>query len=341
MKNFRISILIILIISSFIQQINNPSVSNAIEGGQEVTGTQLVLPLMMDLGIGKDAFGNPSNTPSFLCSASLITSQIILTAAHCVAKPNTSDGSLSVPTSNFKLLIPGVDFNASTKYVSVGKVVFTPGYANFWRPELGDSRTQKDDIAFLFLSEPISSEFANYKIEIADEQEVNSIKQSGKIIKHFGYGLQQKGLISGKPHLTELIANQLGSGRYPTSAAENSKTISTNETGSKAICPGDSGSPWYTEIEGKLKLVANTVGGSGCGNGSTNGTLGTLIYPYLDLMNKEWSIFQTSLQSQVPKVSATPTPVKKPGVYVICIKGKVTKKFLTANSKCPNGYKRN
>lgn len=338
MKKYRGSFFVIILISSFIQQINNSDFSNAIEGGQEVLGTQFVLPLMIDLGNGKDAFGNPTNKPSFQCSASLITSQIILTAAHCVARPNTSDGSLTVPTSNFKLLNPGVDFNSSTNSISVDKVVFTAGYANYWRPDSGDTRTQKDDIAFLFLSKPISPALTNYKIEIANELDVSLIKQSGKIIKHYGYGYQQKGLISGKPHFTELVANQLGSARYPSSAAENSKTISTNETGFKAICPGDSGSPWYAEIDGKLKLVANTVGGSGCGNGSANGTIGTLVYPYLDLMNKEWSIFQTSLQSQAPK--ATTAPSNNSAVYVTCIKGKIIKKFLTSKSKCPIGYKK-
>lgn len=340
MKKFRQSFFVMLIVSIFLQQIIFPDRSFAIEGGQEVSGTQLVLPLMMDLGIGKDAFGNPSNKASFLCSASLITSQIILTAAHCVARPNTSDGSLTVPTSNFKLLVPGGDFNVSGNSISVEKVVFTPGYANFWRPESGDTRTQKDDIAFLFLSKPISAELANYKIEIASEQEVTEIKQSGKLIKHFGYGYQQKGLISGKPYSIELITNQLGSGRYPTSAAENSRTISTNETGSKAICPGDSGSPWYAEIDGKLKLVANTVGGSGCGGGSSNGTIGTLVYPYLDLMNKEWSAFQKTYQTQTSKVIPSAAPEKKPGIYVTCIKGKVTKKLLTSDGKCPSGYKK-
>jgi len=93
--------------------------AKAIEGGQQVLGTHLVLPMMVDLGIGKDAYGNLSNKPSFRCSASLITSQIILTAAHCVAKSDTSDGSLYVPTTNLKLFPPGVDFNEINKAIDV------------------------------------------------------------------------------------------------------------------------------------------------------------------------------------------------------------------------------
>ena len=314
--------------------------AKAIEGGQQVLGTHLVLPMMVDLGIGKDAYGNLSNKPSFRCSASLITSQIILTAAHCVAKSDTSDGSLYVPTTNLKLFPPGVDFNEINKAISVEKVVFTSGYANYWNPTTRDARTQKDDIAFLFISKPLTPELADYKIEIANEEEINLIKQNGLIVKHYGYGLQKSGYGDGKPYTVDLVTNPLGSARYGDAAAENSKTISTNETGVKAICPGDSGSPWYSDFNGKLKLVANTVGGSGCGNGSINGTLGTLIYPYLDLMQKEWLIFKASLPTQTPIVSPTPTPYKKTGINITCVKGKTIKKFLSTNGKCPSGYKK-
>jgi secreted trypsin-like serine protease len=314
--------------------------AKAIEGGQQALGTPLVLPMMVDLGIGKDAFGNPSDKPSFKCSASLITSQIILTAAHCVAKPDTFDGSLNVPTTNLKLFPPGVDFNEINKAVSVEKVVFTSGYANYWNPLTGDARTQKDDIAFLFISKPLTPELAKYEIEIANQEEVASMKLNGLIVRHYGYGLQKNGYGDGKPYTVDLVTHPLGSARYGNAAAENSKTISTNETGVKAICPGDSGSPWYSDFNGKLKLVATTVGGSGCGNGSINGTLGTLIYPYLDLMDKEWEIFKASIPIQTQTISPTPVPDKKIGRNLTCVKGKTIKKFVSTSGKCPRGYKK-
>lgn len=109
-----------------LQPIVNSSSVIAVEGGEQVIGTQLVLPLMMHFGFDgfmKDASGNPLDKPLSRCSASLITSQIILTAAHCVAKTDSSDGSLYVPTSNFKLFAPGVDFNATNKSIPVEKVI--------------------------------------------------------------------------------------------------------------------------------------------------------------------------------------------------------------------------
>ena len=123
-----LSILVVNLI--ILHPIVNSSSVIAIEGGEQVIGTQLVLPLMMHFGTDgfmKDASGNPLDKPLFRCSASLITSQIILTAAHCVAKTDSSDGSLYVPTSNFKLLVPGVDFIIINNSISVVKVIFTEG----------------------------------------------------------------------------------------------------------------------------------------------------------------------------------------------------------------------
>jgi hypothetical protein len=57
-------------------------------------------------------------------------------------------------------------------------------------------------------------------------------------------------------------------------------------------------------------------------------------------MEKEWLIFKASLPTQTPIVSPTPTPSKKTGVNITCVKGKTIKKFLSTNGKCPSGYKK-
>jgi hypothetical protein len=48
--------------------------------------------------------------------------------------------------------------------------------------------------------------------------------------------------------------------------------------------------------------------------------MGTLIYPYLALMEKEWQNFQAFL----PK--PTPSSVAQRSLTIKCIKGKLTKK---------------
>jgi hypothetical protein len=63
----------------------------------------------------------------------------------------------------------------------------------------------------------------------------------------------------------------------------------------RALCPGDSGGPWYGEIAGEIKILAVTVAASGCRSEPPyNGnTLGTLISPYLAFMDEEWKKFLT------------------------------------------------
>jgi len=335
----------IIFLSIFSLVISNSLVpAKAIEGGEQKLGTNLVLPMMVENpSFPKNSLGNSFYKPFFRCSASLITSQIILTAAHCLAQSNTSDGSLFVAISSLKLFLPGVDFSLTNSFVSVDKVVLVPGYANYWKPEDNDFRTQKDDIAFLFISKPISPELADYKIEIANESEVNFIKQNASLIEHYGYGFQSPGSGNGLPYLIKLIAHPLGSNRFSNNPADDSKTITVDQTESKAICPGDSGSPWYSFINGKLKLVANTVSGGGCGSAATKGpAMGTLVYPYLELMEREWKIYKTSLPELVPLPTQSPSPIlnKRINKSVTCIKGKTIRKISGRNPKCPIGFKK-
>ena len=323
-------------------------IANALEGGSEVLGSTRVLALMKtnDVGNGKDAFGNPV-IPQFQCSASLLTPRIVVTAAHCVAKINSEDGSLSAPIQNFKVSETGVNFSSGGKLFSVSKVILVNGYANVWNPSMSDIRTQKDDIAFLFLDEPL---ILNYAIDVANHIEVRDLKQSGGMIQHFGYGLQSVGKLDGKPYRILLQTNPLGSARYGRHPADNDKTITTNETGDKAVCPGDSGSPWYSEISGKLKLVAVTVGGSGCGNGSTNGALGTLVFPYLTLALTEWDKFEAAeraaaelkakQEAEAAGKAAADKAASVKKTTITCLKGKLIKKVTTVKPKCPTGYKK-
>ena len=243
----------------------------AVQGGDLAVNSPYVAALLQ----AKDS-------PILKCSAAYINSMVVITAAHCVTSLNSESGSLSSPPNSFWVSPPGQDLNAygSVRSVRVKAIFRTANYVNTWKPEDRDYRTQVDDIAFLVLESPMPGVVS---IEIATNEEVLEVKKKGAQILHIGYGSQSKTQLDGKPYSISLAAHPLGSTRYSDNPALETHTITSNETGSKAICGGDSGSPWYSEIAGARKLIAVTVGGSGCGGSGVNGALGTVASQYSGL----------------------------------------------------------
>lgn len=220
------------------------------------------------------------------CSMSMLTERIVVTAGHCMAAPETSDGKLRFSTEQIWVTQPGADMASDdlATRVKVSKVVLIPGYENYWEPSKSDRRTQRDDIAFIFLDSPLK---VGYTIPIATAAEISQLKNSGALITHFGYGLQEQNKADQKPY--KLSLRVLPNADPYLDAG---KTIFTQEDG-RALCPGDSGGPWYADFNGVTKIVAVTVAAGGCrGNLDPRGwTLGTLIHPYLDFMKAEWEKF--------------------------------------------------
>jgi len=243
----------------------------AVQGGDLAVNSPYVAALLQ----GKDA-----SRPK--CSAAYIDPLVVITAAHCVTSLNSESGSLSSPPNSFWVSPPGQDLNSygTKKSVRVKAIFRSVNYVNTWRPEVGDFRTQVDDIAFLVLESPMPGVVS---IEIATNEEVLEVKRKGAQIFHIGYGSQSKTQLDGRPYSISLAAHPLGSTRYSNNPALESHTITSNETGQKAICGGDSGSPWYSEFAGARKLIAVTVGGSGCGGSGVNGALGTVASQYSGL----------------------------------------------------------
>ena len=203
-----------------------------------------------------------------------------------MAADASSGGKLRFDTEQIWVTQPGAEMlvdDIGTR-VKVAKVVLVPGYENYWDPAKRDRRTQRDDIAFIFLDQPLKS---GYTIPIASASEVSQLKASGGLITHFGYGLQEENKINHSPYKLSLRVLSAVDAYL-----DANKTIFTLEDG-RALCPGDSGGPWYADFNGVTKILAVTVAAGGCrGNLDPRGaTLGTLIHPYLDLMKTEWEKF--------------------------------------------------
>jgi hypothetical protein len=290
-----------LTISLVLQNLIFPNKSFAIWGGDSAVGDSRVVSLITSRDFNQSG-----------CSGALLTSQVVITAAHCVGPSKKFYPDEIYYPSSLWVAKPGVDLNIDDTLtrVQVLQVVLTAGYDNTWDPDNKNYITQKDDIAFLFLEKELVK---NYKVDIATIDEVNKIKMIREMILHIGYGFQSKDSADGKPYLVNLRAFQNGvSFDHP---AKEINTIRSEETGIKALCPGDSGSPWYANVNGKEKIVAVTVGASGCTGNGLNGTLGTVIAPYLYLLEQHWSKFLIDLPQLRSKIK--PIDVKAPLIQEI------------------------
>lgn len=249
--------------------------ASSVYKGESASGDVKVLTLASTKGVRTQ-----------FCSMAMLTERIVVTAGHCMAAEASSGGKLRFDTEQIWVTQPGAEMllDEIGSRVKVSKVVLVPGYENFWDPAKRDRRTQRDDIAFIFLDQPLKS---GYTIPIATASEVAQLKASGSLITHYGYGLQEENKINHAPYKLSLRA-------LPEADVylDPNKTIFTREDG-RALCPGDSGGPWYADFNGVTKIVAVTVAAGGCrGNLDPRGaTLGTLIHPYLDLMKTEWEKF--------------------------------------------------
>jgi hypothetical protein len=249
--------------------------ASSVYKGESASGDVKVLTLASSKGVRTQ-----------FCSMAMLTERIVVTAGHCMAAEASSGGKLRFDTEQIWVTQPGAEMlvdEIGTR-VKVAKVVLVPGYENYWDPAKRDRRTQRDDIAFIFLDQPLKS---GYTIPIASASEVSQLKASGGLITHFGYGLQEENKINHSPYKLSLRALT-----DVDSYLDANKTIFTREDG-RALCPGDSGGPWYADFNGVTKILAVTVAAGGCrGNLDPRGaTLGTLIYPYLELMKIEWEKF--------------------------------------------------
>ena len=307
------------LISLLISVLISPHASSVYKG-ESASGDIKVLTLAISKGIRAQ-----------FCSMSMLTERIVVTAGHCMAADASSGGKLRFDTEQIWVTQPGAEMLVDDigSRVKVAKVVLVPGYENYWDPAKRDRRTQRDDIAFIFLDQPLKS---GYTIPIASASEVSQLKASGGLITHFGYGLQEENKINHSPYKLTLRALS-----DEDSYLDANKTIFTREDG-RALCPGDSGGPWYADFNGVTKILAVTVAAGGCrGNLDPRGaTLGTLIHPYLDLMKAEWEKFlleEVSLKKSREEAAAAKMTAEEESKKIIET-AKVNRTYIQDTSGC-------
>jgi secreted trypsin-like serine protease len=343
---------ILIVLTTVLLAVWQAPIGLAVSQGKIEVGSKFVVALV------KDGVSTPA------CSGALITSDVVVTAAHCVFKTKYIQDP-----SGLKVTYPGSPVNSSAppRLLEVSKVLPVPTFVG--KTDVPYSY-DVDDIAFLFLKEPIPDFEA---VKIADSTLVNRIKNEEYEIKHYGYGIQKEKpyTLDGNPYSVILRAtNNPVSAKSP--AVKDERVLySKGSIPGFATCGGDSGGPGYVTVSGITYLVSVIAGAGGCDSSIYLAhTFSNLIFPHIEFLQYEYQIYTSqkaaaelkakqeaeakaaaevkakqeaeakaaaelkAKQEAEAKVAAT----KK--TTITCVKGKLTKKVTAVKPKCPAGYKK-
>lgn len=180
-----------------------------------------------------------------VCTASILSKELILTAAHCVEYAKLQDLRIAFgaqPLSGTDQMDPEkqVDVEAKFTTIAVKAVAIHPKY--------GSSETDHD-MALLLLAQEIPEKFK--AVPLLSQVQMESIQENQKYdVLLVGYGL-----LSESPMVESKILR-----RTIVPARFEGKHLVTDQTGGSGGCNGDSGGPAYLRMGRTLHLVGVTHG---------------------------------------------------------------------------------
>ncbi len=211
---------------------------------QEIIGGSRIPGQMM--GVVFIIARNGSGQGIFVCSGSLLTSRVVMTAAHC-ADGTSGDVSYEVHfadkydrmTGDFIGQIDDIDRNATVKWVH-------PQYA-----QTSSSPAPNKDIALLYLDTPAPAsapplEYGRYRLgDFSEGERIRFIGFGNTVFNASSYGEKLHGFST-----IETVAAEF---------------FDSNDAQGVITCQGDSGGPVLMTIEGREVIVGITsVGLIGC-----------------------------------------------------------------------------
>lgn len=211
-----------------------PPVASAVTYGDPIENPQTEFPEVVPVWVGG----------SSLCSGTLVTQQVVLTAAHCVYGQS----------GPFQISVGGSTLN-NGRLIDVDATWYHPRY---------DASFSQNDIALLHLKTPAGVP----RLGVLPRSKMKSV---GKKFLIVGWGRDQNGMITGKLHKLSLN-DQAGASRKFFKTNFNPITMIgagrffADEVLYGGGCTGDSGGPLYQGAEGASRTILGltSFGARGC-----------------------------------------------------------------------------